>query len=703
MLNPKDHLSLSFIIYLFIISICKGEEELFCIKGLSSSAANDISQCSCFNLCGQHAESENYSLTSQSCFVENYEIDTSANVMLEQGNGFIGNSSSFNSVGNTGIRLISKVSAEHGLSNGTTIGKDKNGRPVFFPRCSPISVSRLEFNLQNKSVYDQVLTITENEIQFDVHLKFLVKNDPPKTVTGNTLTFRADLIHNDILVSRVQITKNQSNEFSVSLDKFGVLSKPELFGNYLKKDLLNTNGQKLTIKMKIPSDLNRNEKLSLKISSLSNVNNFNPTGDEEEEFLESVETEGELEITLNGDPKSDAKLHLLPIGVQKGDEPIALDSAQKIEEAFRKHFPNASIHPALDLQANEATPGENKKKIIDEIAKIESTLNKDDMFVFFIHSHGGFGREQGDEAPVATFCDSVTASEIVGDIGERCPVIETGDENWAISSGANNRQHRMTDDEFSALFKTPKWNQVDKLFIIESCFSGGFWGNPEVNKEDSGDLSQLPRTALIAASQEGSLAYRTPLVGGGYLTAAIAGFAIYPGALDDLSPKQPSDLRFLYERILNKNLVLKDFIQQSTGDFAGDVLIDDDSYSFMSPIWGNEYPASIEPGYFETPDFLTPIELPQFIRGDTNGDGGLDITDPIFNLSYQFLGTVSPNCLAALDTNSDTNIDLSDPIYNVQHQFLGSEPPGAPFPNCGPELLDEEGALPCESSTANCQ
>lgn len=102
----------------------------------------------------------------------------------------------------------------------------------------------------------------------------------------------------------------------------------------------------------------------------------------------------------------------------------------------------------------------------------------------------------------------------------------------------------------------------------------------------------------------------------------------------------------------------------------------------------------------------TTVELrppPLFRRGDGNDDGLFDLSDPIFNLEYQFLGMGAPACLAALDTNADTLLDLSDPIYNFDHQFLGRPAPPPPYPECGPESLRAEEAQPCESSPESCR
>jgi hypothetical protein len=79
-----------------------------------------------------------------------------------------------------------------------------------------------------------------------------------------------------------------------------------------------------------------------------------------------------------------------------------------------------------------------------------------------------------------------------------------------------------------------------------------------------------------------------------------------------------------------------------------------------------------------------------WIRGDTNADGLVDLSDGIHLLSHLFLGT-DGNCVRAMETNSDGRVDLSDAVLLLNHLFLGGRAPLAPFPDCGAA----EDSLPC--------
>ena len=95
-----------------------------------------------------------------------------------------------------------------------------------------------------------------------------------------------------------------------------------------------------------------------------------------------------------------------------------------------------------------------------------------------------------------------------------------------------------------------------------------------------------------------------------------------------------------------------------------------------------------------------PGEFPRrFLRGDCNADGVLDVTDPIANLSFQFVGTFVPPCLDALDFDDSGGLDVTDPILSLTHQFLGGPAPAPPGKDgCGVDPTDDE--LSCASFAA---
>ncbi len=81
-----------------------------------------------------------------------------------------------------------------------------------------------------------------------------------------------------------------------------------------------------------------------------------------------------------------------------------------------------------------------------------------------------------------------------------------------------------------------------------------------------------------------------------------------------------------------------------------------------------------------------------FVRGDSNSDGRVDITDAVRTLRYLFAG-VAIACEDAADANDDENVNIADASYVLGYLFQGGPAVPAPFPASG---LDPSGdALGC--------
>ncbi len=76
------------------------------------------------------------------------------------------------------------------------------------------------------------------------------------------------------------------------------------------------------------------------------------------------------------------------------------------------------------------------------------------------------------------------------------------------------------------------------------------------------------------------------------------------------------------------------------------------------------------------------LRCPRFIRGDCNNNGlvGGFMGDIVYIFYYLFLGGVpTPSCLDACDANDSESFDITDGVYLINWQFLGTAPPPAPF------------------------
>jgi hypothetical protein len=85
--------------------------------------------------------------------------------------------------------------------------------------------------------------------------------------------------------------------------------------------------------------------------------------------------------------------------------------------------------------------------------------------------------------------------------------------------------------------------------------------------------------------------------------------------------------------------------------------------------------------------------VPGFIRGDTNLDGMIDVSDPITILNARFFDGEMLKCEAAADANCDTSIDLSDTVFLFYYLFLYGQRPLPPQGTPGPDFMKK---LTCE-------
>ncbi|MEM7261151.1 MAG: hypothetical protein AAF488_04110 [Planctomycetota bacterium] len=81
-------------------------------------------------------------------------------------------------------------------------------------------------------------------------------------------------------------------------------------------------------------------------------------------------------------------------------------------------------------------------------------------------------------------------------------------------------------------------------------------------------------------------------------------------------------------------------------------------------------------------------EAPVFLRGDSNRDGEVDLSDALTLLGFLFRGGSAPiDCLDAPDTDDSGELDVSDPIRLLNRLFTGGAhipPPGNRIPGIDP-------------------
>ena len=71
------------------------------------------------------------------------------------------------------------------------------------------------------------------------------------------------------------------------------------------------------------------------------------------------------------------------------------------------------------------------------------------------------------------------------------------------------------------------------------------------------------------------------------------------------------------------------------------------------------------------------------IRGDSNLDRTVDLSDAVTMLDDLFLGGRSLGCEDSADADGNERLEISDPILLLGVLFLGSGTIPAPYPVCG--------------------
>ncbi len=67
-------------------------------------------------------------------------------------------------------------------------------------------------------------------------------------------------------------------------------------------------------------------------------------------------------------------------------------------------------------------------------------------------------------------------------------------------------------------------------------------------------------------------------------------------------------------------------------------------------------------------------KLENWVSFDCNGDGDVDLSDPVCLLQYLFNGAAEPQCTSALDFNGDGDADISDAVAALAYLFSGGPP-----------------------------
>ena len=90
-----------------------------------------------------------------------------------------------------------------------------------------------------------------------------------------------------------------------------------------------------------------------------------------------------------------------------------------------------------------------------------------------------------------------------------------------------------------------------------------------------------------------------------------------------------------------------------------------------------------------------------FVRGDSNGDGSMDLSDAVFILIALFNDGRNPACDDSADSNDSGGLDITDGVFLLDALFRGGPGPPPPFDSCGKDPTTDVLACasypPCEA------
>jgi 6-phosphogluconolactonase len=211
----------------------------------------------------------------------------------------------------------------------------------------------------------------------------------------------------------------------------------------------------------------------------------------------------------------------------------------------------------------------------------------------------------------------------------------------------------------------------------------------------SGGLTLVSGSPLVV----GGFANRIEVTGddrfayvGFYFEPRISGFALQPGELPrPLSgspfPAEPQVKEILISpqgdrlfELTRESRTLRTFAIAEDGSLAplGDVI----------PLPGEGLPNGAVLAVL--PDL--PVQPDLFLRGDSNSDGTLNLTDAIHALNYLFRAGPEPGCLESADGDDNGAINLTDPVLLLNYLFQSGPPLAPPGPDgCGEDPAGSPG------------
>jgi len=92
------------------------------------------------------------------------------------------------------------------------------------------------------------------------------------------------------------------------------------------------------------------------------------------------------------------------------------------------------------------------------------------------------------------------------------------------------------------------------------------------------------------------------------------------------------------------------------------------------------------PSYHDYISVTVSSMLPQYICGDANSSGDVNVSDAVYIINYIFVSGTAPAPLESADVNCDGDVNVSDAVWIVNNIFVSGNAPcdvdGDTVPDC---------------------
>jgi hypothetical protein len=183
------------------------------------------------------------------------------------------------------------------------------------------------------------------------------------------------------------------------------------------------------------------------------------------------------------------QVHVLSVGVTDSGVPIVENGVTSYGSSILGDSAAGAVSTALGslpgvvadtpLSLTAAYGANNSENVaLLESAIADENVHPGDTFIFYINAHANPNGPPWSSP--STNINGVT--------------------NLSLGSSVTNKGETIDAATFAGLFSGAKWNDVNKLFVMDTCSSMGFW---EGSDPAELYLSGLPKSAIIAACPEG--------------------------------------------------------------------------------------------------------------------------------------------------------------------------------------------------------